>query len=161
SAAYVIDTPQSDASGPYPVFALPNRVEVVDVEAPNVTIHRKNLDITLNSSKTLTIARKDLADIEVSAFNLANGDIHSEKKNDLQLENVETGNRVVIVIGQNDIDPDSPLQLVFDRAITKDTNGLSDAEEQRFRNSVMIFKAPRKPAGALTDPEPIDVSDEF
>jgi len=157
--AFVVPTPAEDQEGPYPVFASPTRVEVVDIDAAGVTIERTNFRI-LSTGSTITVTDDPQNPLDpsigVSMLNVSRGGLATRSNGAMSVVG-QAGDRIVILIGQKEVDPDAPLSVVFSRPLFLN-HAQSDAEVDAFlRTAFSLRKAPKSDpavpslASAFTD----------
>jgi RHS repeat-associated protein len=162
-AAYIVPPPANDDNGPYPVLGSPLRVDVVDVLAEDVDITSvPNFIIKLKSG--IIKVDKDTADpllstIKVQVFNASSG-----AKDNLDTDapfavSGKVGDRLIIVRGAEDVDPNAELSLVFNKPIFTGPDTGDDQIDQwlHVNKIIKLEKAPKPPAG--TPPLPPVYSD--
>ncbi|MCA1732030.1 MAG: Ig-like domain-containing protein, partial [Acidobacteria bacterium] len=118
--AVTVPAPLSDVHGPYPIFATPFRIETLDLTVENVAIesirnfvmHLKNGNVTVtDSSNSLD------SSIPVTLINAGNGKVDALRGDGLGVL-ATIGDRIILVIGSVDVDPDTALSIVFSEPIS-------------------------------------------
>ncbi|HYO76846.1 MAG TPA: Ig-like domain-containing protein, partial [Thermoanaerobaculia bacterium] len=115
-AAVTLPDPNPDRTGPYPVFATPFRVETFDLNVRNVDITTiRDFTIRLQNAQvkvTTTLA----AEVAVALLNVTQGLVDPSRDGGLALD-AAVGDRIVLVIAQADVDPYTPVSVVFDEPL--------------------------------------------
>ena len=110
-APAVLPSPADANAGPYPVYASPSRIELVDVPNADVEIDSvRGLKITLLNGNATIAASSDLpADSQVSVLNIATGGRAGLN----QSLAAQADQRLMIAIEEKNADPATRLQVVF------------------------------------------------
>ncbi|MHB9002397.1 MAG: Ig-like domain-containing domain, partial [Thermoanaerobaculia bacterium] len=124
-AIIVIDDPGIDQKGPYPVFATPNRVEMVaatnDLSVPGgrLTLDRGTLYGHFAPTRELR------AGTTVRAFNASVGALSAEIRLDaegevaLSLADTKPQDRIVLWYGATEADPATSISIVFSEPLSR------------------------------------------
>jgi len=140
----VISDPQSAQNGPYPIFTTPARIEIVELQAEgditsirNVTLHLEGGSVTAPVIPSNT---------RVSLFNATTGRFDATGTSVL----AKTGDRLVVAIGEHDVDPRTPLQVVFSRPIYTGASTDANAIDAYLAGVIKVFRGPASadPIGA-------------
>lgn len=120
-AATPLPPPTASSHGPYPTFASPGRIETLDVNAPQFTDngHRGltvSYDATKNPQMTISasVANPLAEGTHVEALNVTTGalQVADSLSTPLRLA-ASVGDRLVLLIGEQDVDPEGDLSVVF------------------------------------------------
>jgi RHS repeat-associated protein len=119
-AAVIIDNPQKNASGPYPVFGTPFRVEIVDLSAADTDIESvRNFKLRLEHDRVeLTAGEEPLdRDVAVQMLDVTNGRFVAGTAGSALTLEAKLGDRIVLLVAEENIDPSTSLSVVFSEAI--------------------------------------------
>jgi RHS repeat-associated protein len=106
-----------DRQGPYPIVGSPFRIETVDVIAENVSIESvRDFSVTLKNGSIEALTTLDPSR-EVTLLNVGNGHVDPSRAGGLRVEG-KLGDRIVLLIGEADVDPLAPLTLAFSEPVT-------------------------------------------
>jgi RHS repeat-associated protein len=137
----VVPNPDVDLNGPHPVYATPFRIETVDVPPAGVTLQSvRDVELTLSGTGSLTIQGTGsiTAATKVTALNVNNGQHAGPGPLPLTL-NAKAGDRLILMLDETDIDPSTPISVVFNESI--DVEGAkTDKEISDFLKTVMKFE---------------------
>jgi RHS repeat-associated protein len=153
---FFVPAPSAAKIGPYPVFGLPFRIETTVVSgdpSPDTPIHNtsiRNFDIVVAGANSIS-AKIDAAlpadpNVDVSLLDVDAGSFSPKRASDdptrISVPGTN-GQRIVLMVGQKDITPDTPLQIVFDRPIY--TGGTTDETKINayFQGIVGFQKVPK------------------
>ena len=161
NVATVLPPPQNNTSGPYPVFGTPFRVETIDLNASYVDIRSvRNFVLRLaNDQVTVKAADNDPlpSETKVEVLNVSNGTRAIGTAGQTISLAARRGNRIVLLVEQREVDPNSRISLVFNEPIYidgTDPDAIDDFLRERFR----LEKAPLPPAGSTAPPAFADIS---
>ncbi len=112
-----LPTPAVDREGPYPIAGSPFRVELVDVIAKDVSLESvRDFSVTLENGIITAITTLD-ASRAVAMLDITNGHLDPSRAGGLKVEG-DVGDRVLLLIGEVDVDPLAPLTLAFSEPVT-------------------------------------------
>lgn len=147
----VLSPPDTDFNGPYPVYATPFRIE--NTEAPPIDVTLKvvrNVEMTLSSTGQLSITGTGSMTAKVTALDIDSGERRGPQTLPITLPDTKTGDRIVLLIDEKEIDPATPLSLVFNEPIDLGT-AASDDEISDFLKTVIKFEQADNPSAAGVD----------
>ena len=156
NVAVTIPSPEDNANGPYPIFGIPFRTELADINAEEVDIEEiRNFTIRLENER-ITVKPGDdplPAETKVQIVDITNGKfISGSAAQSLTLEG-KAGDRLVLLIEQKDIDPSSALSVTFNEPIYVD--GKDDDAIDAFLQTQLKLELADEPvanaAPAFTD----------
>ena len=155
-AAFIVPTPFAELQGPYPVFTSPGRVEIVDLAADSdatrsIVISRTNFKIELQGgSVTVKDDPANTLDSEVDVWvlNVSNGAAQIRTGGSASVP-AAVGDRIIILIGEQNVDAESILSVVFSKPIDTGTSAVPDDVDSYLHqhNFFKISMAPALPAG--------------
>jgi RHS repeat-associated protein len=151
-AAYIVDDPVGSQIGPYPVYALPNRVELIDLEAENVDITSiRNFTVKLQGGiASVRDADPQLpADTELSLLNVTSGEWTSTRGASGIAVPASIGDRLMLVVGGRNVDPETPLSVVFSRPLYLGGASTADAIDT-YLHTVITFERAAKPVSGAS-----------
>jgi len=170
-AAYIVPTPFAEGQGPYPVFTSPGRVEIVDLAAESdpqhqIVITRRNFKIRLEGGNVIVeddpSNRLD-SEVDVWVMNVSKGTSQIRAGGSATLA-AAVGDRVVILIGEQNVDAESNLSLVFSKPIDIGSSSAADAVDTYLhqQNFFTVKMAPALPPGtpAGTPPSWTDITQQ-
>ena len=131
-AAVIVDNPQLNAAGPYPVFGTPFRVEIVDLSAEETDIESvRNFKLRLDNDRvSLSPGDEPLdADVDIEMLNVSNGRFISGKAGSSLTLEAKLGDRIVLLIAEENIDPSTSLSVVFSEAIFVEGDTADEIDE--------------------------------
>ena len=124
----IIENPNPDVTGPYPVFTTPANVQQVDVVDDDLRVrnfHLKlvgnNLSVEWNSTEPPAMRLRE--GVKVQALNTANGDstypvaVNSDGSFNLGVLSAKRGDRIILIAGAADIAAGTDISVVFNEAI--------------------------------------------
>ncbi|HYI12031.1 MAG TPA: Ig-like domain-containing protein [Thermoanaerobaculia bacterium] len=117
----VIETPEDDTFGPHPVFASPTRIEAASVPPATVEVEAvRNVKFLLSTTGGLSLMQGTPFDTatEVAALNVDTGERVGPQSLPISLSNVEVGHRIVLTFEEHDVDPSTPVSVVFSEPIS-------------------------------------------
>ncbi len=122
-----LSNPDPDRIGPHPVFGTPFRIETLEVNVEGVALTSiRDFTIELRNGR-ITAETKLPAEVEVTMLNVTRGRI-VHRESGLILEESAVGDRIVLIIGQRDVDPYSPLSITFNERLDGDLEELIRVE---------------------------------
>ncbi|MDQ3280699.1 MAG: Ig-like domain-containing protein, partial [Acidobacteriota bacterium] len=151
----VLNVPNEDFNGPHPVFGTPFRVELAEAPPVDVEVESiRGIKLKLGSNQALTITGSTLpTSTKVSVLNVQSGEFVGPVSLPATLQNTKVGDRIVVTIDEKNVDPSTPVSVVFNEAI--DVGGATDADEvSDYLKQHMTLK--QLPA-ATTTSSPIDL----
>lgn len=142
--ATVVESPETAQSGPYPLFAQPNRVEVVDLNVEDIEITTaRDFKVKLTGGTATVRPLSTLPNgLSVSVFDLSNGSFISVRQPAMTLA-ASLGDRLVIIVGARDVDPSSPITIVFSRPLFAGGSADADAVNAFLRDRIKLDRAVR------------------
>ncbi|MCU1347124.1 MAG: hypothetical protein JWO56_154, partial [Acidobacteria bacterium] len=154
-AAYIVDSPMGGQSGPYPVFALPNRVEVVDLNVENEPILSvANFSIRLQGGYAY-VGDSSInplpGDIDISVLNVSNGAFAPRRSTGLAVR-AKLGDRIAIYVGKKDVDAETPLSVVFNRPIWAGGSNDVDDVDAYLHTVLQLERSAPAPTSAPASP---------
>ncbi|HUR79583.1 MAG TPA: Ig-like domain-containing protein, partial [Thermoanaerobaculia bacterium] len=112
-----LPTPARDREGPYPITGSPFRIELVDVVAKDVDLESvRDFRVKLENGVITATTTLDAARA-VSMLNVSNSHFDPSRAGGLKVGG-EVGDRIVLLIGEVDVDPHAPLTLAFSEPVT-------------------------------------------
>jgi len=150
NVAVTIPSPQENTNGPYPIFGIPFRTEMADVNAEKVDIEEiRNFKIWLeNDQISLKPGATPLpADTKIEFFDITNGQFISGTAGQTLTIDGKLGHRVVVLVEQKEIDPSSALTVTFNEPIWV-TGADEDAISDFLATQLKLEKADEPVAGA-------------
>ncbi|HVR43605.1 MAG TPA: hypothetical protein VMS56_09180 [Thermoanaerobaculia bacterium] len=118
-AGFIVESPLADLQGPYPIFATPFRIELLDLEVEKVTIESvRNFRVRLDGGLVkVTDGATPLApDVSVALLNVSRGVLDATRGNGLVVPG-SPGDRIVLLVEERNASPDTPLSVVFNEPI--------------------------------------------
>ncbi len=119
------------------MFASPNRIEVVDltVEKSDI-VSVNNFRIRLEGGYASVYDATPVlpASVEVTLFNVTKGLVDAKRSDGLTVQ-ADLGDRLILVVGVVDVDPETSLSVVFNRAIY--TSGATSAEIDAYLHGLV------------------------
>ncbi|MBV9494352.1 MAG: Ig-like domain-containing protein [Acidobacteria bacterium] len=111
------------AVGPYPTYVSPGRLEVVDLISPEFTDDSRR-GISLQYENDILKVTKSTTNglpnnIHIEGFNVARGNEGQQQEGLATPMSIKgkPGDRIILLIGEKEVDPTAPLQVVFDKPI--------------------------------------------
>ena len=157
-AAYIVPTPFSELQGPYPVFTSPGRVEIVDLAAESdatrsVVISRTNFKIELKNGSVTVTDDTDTPnvldpEVEVWVLNVSNGEAKKRESGSARVK-AAVGDRIIILVGEQNVDAESILSVVFSKPIDTGTSAAPDDVDTYLHqhNFFNVLMGPALPPG--------------
>jgi RHS repeat-associated protein len=155
-AAFIVPTPFAELQGPYPVFTSPGRVEIVDLAAESdathaIVISRTNFKIELQGG---SVTVKDdpsntlESEVDVWVLNVSNGAAQIRTGGSASVP-AAVGDRIIILIGEQNVDAESILSVVFSKPIDTGTSAAPDDVDSYLHqhNFFKVSMAPALPTG--------------
>ncbi|HVS32819.1 MAG TPA: Ig-like domain-containing protein [Thermoanaerobaculia bacterium] len=140
-----IASAEENDGGPYPVFGGPFRVEMLDLDVEEVDVRSiRNFIIRLQNG-TVTVSQGIPAEPPTTAIELLNvskGTKVSGNAGTVLTTGADLGDRIVLLIEQNEVDPDSPISIVFNEPIVTGESDEPDAVDEFLRNLFKVEHAP-------------------
>ncbi len=139
-AGVTIDNPEINAGGPYPIFGTPFRVEIIDVGAGDVEIDAvRNFTVKLaNGHAKISAGKKPLpSETHIEAMNVTQGDFVSGTSGAGLTIDARRGDRLVLLIGEKEIDPETSMSVVFNEPIYVEGDN-DDQIEEFLRNLIKL-----------------------
>lgn len=123
TAAIAFPSPIDDKVGPYPVFASPARIEMFDLQLEDVTLtSARNFEVTLHSGFVVVhpSALPLPPNSRVEVLNTTTGMLDARDDfgggSEIKMA-AAVGDRIVILIGQKNADPNAAISVVFNKPI--------------------------------------------
>jgi len=115
----VIETPEDDTFGPHPVFASPTRIEIAQVPPKDIAVEAvRNVKFLLSGTGLeLTQGTPFEEATDVAALNVDTGERTEPQPLPISLSNVKSGHRIVLTFEAHDVDPSTPVSVVFSEPI--------------------------------------------
>ncbi|MBV9186747.1 MAG: Ig-like domain-containing protein [Acidobacteria bacterium] len=155
-AAYIVPTPFAELQGPYPVFTSPGRVEIVDLAAESdathsIVISRTNFKIELQGGYVTVKDDPDNtldSEVDVWLLNVSNGAAQIRGGGSASVK-AAVGDRIIILIGEQNVDAESMLSVVFSKPIDTGTSTAPDDVDSYLHthNFFTVKMAPALPPG--------------
>jgi RHS repeat-associated protein len=149
----VVPNPDTDLHGPHPVYGTPFRVEIAEVPPAGVPLQAiRDIELTLGTTGLVTVQGTGglTAATKVTALNVDNGQRRGPQPLPFTLEG-KTGDHLMLVLDEKDVDPSSPVSIVFNEGI--DT-GTAATEKQISDFLKTVIKFEQVPGGGAA---PIDL----
>lgn len=123
--------PMPNPSGPYPIFAKPFSVDIVEIPIADEEFHPiPGFRLKLNgNSSVLTVSRQNANPKSFSVVNLENGTTGSGSGYVRTLSDTKVGHRVLITSSADTVEPTREVQIVFNEAIDYDTENLENLKD--------------------------------
>jgi len=153
-AAFIVPTPFAELQGPYPVFTSPGRVEIVDLAAESdvthpIVISRTNFTIELQGG-SVTVkddpANTLDSEVEVSVLNVSNGKSQIRGGGSASVP-AAVGDRIIILAGEQNVDAESILSVVFSKPIDTGSSAAPDVVDAYLHNFFTVSMGPALPPG--------------
>src|SRR5439155_16279767 len=133
---------------PYPVFGSPFRVELLDLDVEDVDVKSiRNFRVRL-SGGTVTVAPGSpalSADRQIEVLNVSNGTFAGGSATSTVLLGAKLGDRLALLIEERDIDPSTPISVVFNEPIF--VNGKTDPDQiDLFLHNLLKVEQAKEPA---------------
>jgi len=154
-----LPSPENNKGGPYPVFATPFRVDVVDLNVSYVNIRSvRNFNLYLaGGNVALTPSSDPLpADTKVQMLNVTNGTFIAGTAGEGLSLGADRGHRIILLIEERNVDPNTPISVVFNEPIFIEGTE-EDAIHDFLRTKIKLEKA-ALPSNAQTPPSFTDIS---
>ena len=148
--AVSIPSPQQNTGGPYPVFSIPFRTELLDLNAEGVDIDAiRNFTVKLQNDQVTVSPSSDPldSDTKIDLLNTANGAYVSGTAGSSLSVAAKLNDRIVLVIEQQEVDPNSTITVTFNEPIYVDGT-TDDAINTFLQSQVKLEKADEPPSGA-------------
>ncbi len=156
-----LPSPQVNQGGPYPVFAAPFRVDIVDLNVPDMEIKTaRNFIVELTNGNVYVRPSSDPlpATTKVEVLNVTNGQFASGTASSTMVLSGDRGHRLVLLIEERQIDPNTPISVVFSEPIY--IVGTEEDQIHEFlKTKIKLLKAPL-PEDADDPPTFTDISDQ-
>ncbi len=150
----VIASPTTDFNGPHPVFGSPFRVEIAEVPPAGVTLQSvRDIEMQLSTTGGMLEVRGTgsiTAATQVSVLNVNNGQHRGPQSLPVTMS-AKAGDRIILMIDEKDVDPSSPLSIVFNEAIDV---GTATTEKEVSEELKKLIKFEQVPGGGAA---PIDL----
>ena len=122
-AAVVLGNPDRARTGPYPVFGTPFHIEMLDVTAERIPLESIR-DLTFELANGVLTAQSTLAsDLPVTLLNPGRGVIDRTRSDGIEVA-ASVGDRIAVMVGVRDVDPDTSLSLVFSEPLALENQTL-------------------------------------
>ncbi|HEX6178441.1 MAG TPA: Ig-like domain-containing protein, partial [Thermoanaerobaculia bacterium] len=144
-----IEPAQQNDGGPYPVFGSPFRVEMLDLEVEEVEMRSiRNFVVRLeNGTVYVTPGTPALpSDTKVTLLNVSKGSSQTSTAGASMQLPAEPGNRIVLLIEERQVDPTTPISIVFNEPIYVVNPNDPEAVNFALQEFMKVEHAP-KPAG--------------
>ncbi|MCA1732490.1 MAG: hypothetical protein LC732_02685, partial [Acidobacteria bacterium] len=141
-AVTTIDTPNADTEGPYPIFATPFRIETLDLTAEKVDLAAiGNFGVRLEGGlvKVTDAASPVDAALPVTLLNVGTGQADANRSDGLVVSG-KLGDRIVLVIGRRDVDPDTAISVVFSEPLALGEAATPDEIDAFLRTRLEVRK---------------------
>ena len=141
--AVIIPTPDTTSSGPYPVFGTPFRIETIDLQAANIPLQSiRDFDIQLSGSSATIMQLNPPPNTgsNITGFqvlNVSNGAAALSFTSGGGV-GASLGNRLVLLIPQNDVDPNEDISVTFNVPIKLADTSSDDAISDSVRQLVKL-----------------------
>ena len=153
-AGVTIEQPKQNDGGPYPVFGGPFRVEMLDLDVEDVQIRSmRNFNVELsNDIVRLTPGSPSLpAGTKVDLLNVTQGTLIRGTADASLTLSARVGDRIVALIEQHDIDPRSPVSIVFSEPIFTGAAKEPDAIDVYLHQLITVEYSPRLEVPSFSD----------
>jgi len=148
-AVTTIEMPNADTQGPYPIFGTPFRIETLDLTAGNVDLSAiRNFIVRLEGGlvKVSDAADAIPASLPVTLLNVGSGQADTNRSDGLVVSG-SLGDRIVLVIGRQEVDPDTAISVVFSEPIALAGATTPDEIDAFLRTKLEV----RKKLGSTVD----------
>ncbi len=156
----VLAPPEDNFGGPYPIYGTPFRVDQVDLSAAGVDIRSaRNFILRLTNNQLSLAPSPDEplpAATRVQMLDVNNGkSIAGTSGGGLTLT-ANRGDRIVLLVEQYEVDPNTPISVVFNEPIHLAGTTPEDIDSY-LRTLLKLLKAPLPPPAAPGTPAPAPV----
>jgi len=151
NVAVTIPSPQDNTNGPYPIFGIPFRTEMADLNAEAVDIEEiRNFKLRIeNDQITVKPGATPLpTDTKIELLDIANGKYTSGNAGQTLTLDGKPGDRVVLLVEQKEIDPSSALTVTFNEPIY--VTGNDEEAISTFLQSQLKLEQADEPASGGT-----------
>jgi hypothetical protein len=141
-AVITIETPNADTQGPYPIFATPFRIETLDLNAEKVDLTGiRNFVVRLEGGlvKVTDAASPVAASVPVTLLNVGTGQADADRGDGLIVAG-KLGDRIVLLIGRQDVDPDTSISAVFSEPLALGEATTPDEIDAFLRTKLEVRK---------------------
>jgi RHS repeat-associated protein len=146
-----IEPAQQNDGGPYPVFAGPSRVELLDLDVEDLDIRSiRNFSVRLSGGSVQVGAGASAlpADTNVEVLNVSNGTFASGTASSNITLAAKLGDRIALLIDEHDVDPSTPISVVFNEPVWVGGATDPDAVDTFLHGLLKVEQAPEGAAGA-------------
>jgi RHS repeat-associated protein len=141
--AVALPSPDADSRvGPYPVYGAPFRIEVLDLAVADVPLTSiRDFSVTL-SGGTAVVTRTTNPSVSASTLvtaqvlNVSNG--ASMYGTGVLTVPAGVGNRLVLLIGEYDVDPNSDISVAFNEPIALEDDSSDEAIDTSIRKLIKL-----------------------
>ena len=154
--------PQNNQGGPYPVFATPFRVDLIDVNVADVDVRTARNFIVRLSGGFITVSPSSdplPAETKVQMLNVTNGQFRDGTAGASMTVGGDRGDRIVLLVEERQVDPNTPITVVFNEPIYI-VGTDEDPIDEFLKTKIKLRKAALPPA-VLNPPPPVftDISE--
>ncbi len=138
-----LSPPQNNKGGPYPVYASPARVDLIDLNVANVDIRTaRNFVLRLsNNLVTLAPSNEPLPPrTRVQMLNVTDGGFIAGTSGAGLVLFAERGDRIVLLVEEHDVDPNTPMTIVFNEPISL-IGTTEKAIDEELKSQIKLLKA--------------------
>ncbi|HEY6211627.1 MAG TPA: Ig-like domain-containing protein, partial [Vicinamibacterales bacterium] len=141
SAPIAIPSPIDDDAGPLPVYATPARLDVVDAAPEGVRVESvRDVELVVDggslSVRNLAADKRRITVVNAATAALASAEIAPNAQ--AGFGPATPGDRLILTLAENDVHPDLPIAVVFDKAIF---TGDGDADAYLHTHHLVALKA--------------------
>jgi len=159
NVAVTIPSPQDNTNGPYPIFGIPFRTEMADVNAEKVDIEEvRNFKLRLeNDQISLKPGNTPLpAETKIELLDITNGKYAAGTAGQTLTVDGKAGDRVVILVEQQEVDPNSAITVTFNEPIF--VTGSTEDDISTFLEGQLMLERADEPAVAGAAPAYSDIT---
>ena len=160
NVAVTIPSPQQNTGGPFPVFALPFRTEMLDLNAEEIDIEAiRNFKVRLeNDQVTVKKGSEPLPDeTKIELLNVSNGTFVAGTADQTLTLAAKLGHRIVLLVEQKEVDPSSVVTLTFNEPIY--VTGSTEDEIDTFLKTQLKLESAIEPV-APANPVYSNITDQ-
>ncbi|MDQ6799900.1 MAG: DUF6531 domain-containing protein, partial [Acidobacteriota bacterium] len=153
-AALALPSPIDNQLGPYPVFASPARVEVIDIPATDVTLAAgRNFELLLRDG-VLRVTPSSVQlppNTRVEVLNTSTGSLQADDSfiaGDSIAMPARVGDRILMLIGEKNVDSSEPIAIVFNKPVSISGDPDDDIHSNQL---VRVLSRDPRSGGAFAD----------
>jgi len=162
NVAVTIASPLQNTGGPYPIFAIPFRTELLELNAAGIDIDAiRNFKVKLDNDQVTVRPGSDPlpTDTKVTLLDISNGGYATGTAGQTLTLAAKLGHRIVLLIEQKEVDPSSVLTLTFNEPIYVTGND-EDAISAFLQTQLKLENADEPPTGTTGNPTYSDITSQ-